>query len=101
MTVQQDVQRAGLRALMADPKHGLPEYSSDPKTVGRVGKLIGETARDEERHVRASDGRSRSTDKNLQEEQRSAPNVLLWSVLVCTSLCIVTLLGVLAYWRLS
>jgi hypothetical protein len=38
MTIQQDVQRAGLRVLMADPRHGLPEYWADLETVGRVGK---------------------------------------------------------------
>src|SRR5215204_4810989 len=62
MTTQQDIQRAGLRALMADPALGIPDYSADPKVVGRVGKIIGETAAHDERHVRASDGRVRSTD---------------------------------------
>jgi hypothetical protein len=93
MTVQQDIQRAGMRVLMADPKP-LPEYSADSETVGRVGKVIGESATHEERHVRASDsGREKSPD-----EQPSGPNIWLWSVTVCMASCTVTLLGVLAYW---
>jgi hypothetical protein len=30
MTVQQDVKRAGLRAMMAESMLGVPEYSADP-----------------------------------------------------------------------
>jgi hypothetical protein len=93
MTDEQDTLRADLRELMADPGNALSDYSADPSTVGRVGKVIGETARHEERHVRASDsGRDMSPDA-----QRSGPNIWLWSVSVCTSLCTAALLGVLAY----
>ena len=95
MTVEQDTLRADLRELMTASGNGLPEYSADPNTVGRVGKVIGATAGHEERHVRASDsGREQSPD-----EQPSGPNIWLWSVSVCTSLCTVALLGVLAYSR--
>jgi hypothetical protein len=61
MTVQKDVQRAGLRAMMAESMLGVPEYSADPKVLSRVGNVIGETASHEERHVRASDSLPRST----------------------------------------
>jgi hypothetical protein len=52
MTVQQDVKRAGLRAMMAESMLGVPEYSADPKVLSRVGNVIGGTASHEERHVR-------------------------------------------------
>jgi hypothetical protein len=99
MTIQQDVQRAGLRALMADPKHGLPEYWADLKTVGRVGKVIGDTAGDEERHVRPSDSRGRE-DTSPDEHHSVGPNVWLWMV-SCTLVCTTLGLGVLAYWRVA
>jgi len=41
MTVQQDVKRAGLRAMMAESMLGVPEYSADPKVLSRVGNVIG------------------------------------------------------------
>jgi hypothetical protein len=93
MTVQQDVQRAGMRVLMAEQP--LPEYSHDPKTIGLVGKVIGATAAHEERHVRASDsGREQAPD-----EQPSGRHILLLSVTICMASCTATLLGVLAYWQ--
>ena len=98
MTTQQDIQRAGLRALMADPMLGIPDYSVDPKVVGRVGKIIGETAAHDERHVRASDGCVRSTDQVSADKLRSGPDIWLWSVSVCMLSC-TALFGTLAYWR--
>jgi hypothetical protein len=100
MTVQKDVQRAGLRAMMTESMLGVPEYSADPNVLSRVGDVIGETASHGERHVRASDSLSRSTSKVTSPEQaRSGPSVWLWSVSMGTSLCTVGLLGVLAYWH--
>jgi hypothetical protein len=96
MTVQQDVQRAGLRLLMADPTP-LPNYADDPKTLVRVGIVIGEASAQEERHVRASD----SGRDTAQEEQPSGAKIWLLSVAVCVSCCTMTLLGVLAYWRFA
>jgi hypothetical protein len=99
MTVQKNVQRAGLRAMMAESMLGVPEYSADPNVLSRVGNVIGETAGHEERHVRASDSLSRSTSKVTSPEQaHSGPSVWLWSVSMGTSFCTVGLLGVLAYW---
>jgi hypothetical protein len=69
MTVQQDVKRAGLRTMMAESMLGVPEYSADPKVVSRVGNVIGETASQEERHVRATgsvSARSRVDDLRQQ-----------------------------------
>jgi hypothetical protein len=100
MTTPQDIQRAGLRALMADPALGIPDYSADPKVVGRVGKIIGETAAHDERHVRASDGRVRSTDPVSADKIHRGPDIWLWSVSVCTLSC-TALLGTLAYWRIG
>ena len=100
MTTQQDKQRAGFRALMADPMLGIPDYSVDPKVIGRVGKIIGETAAHDERHVRASDGDVRSTDKVSADKLRRGPDIWLWSVFVFTLLC-TALLGTLAYWRIG
>ena len=98
MTVRQDVQRAGMRAMMAESMLGIPEYSADPSVLIRVGNVIGETAKFEERHVRASDSIPRSTSKVTSPEQgRSASSI--WLVLVSTSVCTVVLLGVLAYWH--
>ena len=100
MTVEQDIQRASLRAMMAESMLGLPEYSDDPKAVCRVGNVIGKTAGHEERRVRASDSRPRSTSRVTSPEQpHSGPNIWLWSVSTGTSFCTVVLLGVLAYWR--
>jgi hypothetical protein len=99
MTVQQDVQRAGLRAMMAESMLGVPEYSSDPNVLSRVGNVIGETASQKERHVRASDSLPRSTSKVTSPKQaRSGPRIWLWSVSMGTSFCTVGLLGALAYW---
>jgi len=69
MTVQQDVQRAGLRAMMAESMVGVPEYSADPKVLARVGDVISVTAGHEERHVRASDSIARSTSRMTAPEQ--------------------------------
>jgi hypothetical protein len=100
MTVQQDVKRAGLRAMMAESMLGVPEYSADPKVVSRVGNVIGETASQEERHVRASDSLSRSTSRVTTTEQaHGSSSIWLWSVSMATSFCTVGLLGVLAYWH--
>ena len=43
MTTQQDIQRAGLRVLMADEIR-VPDYSADPVVVCRVGKVLTETS---------------------------------------------------------
>jgi hypothetical protein len=101
MTVQKDVQRAGLRAMMTESMLGVPDYSADPKVLKRVGNLIGMTARHEERHVRASDSFPRSTSRVESPEQlHSRPRVwLLSAVSLGTLLCTVGLLGVLAYWQ--
>jgi hypothetical protein len=100
MPTQIDIQRAGLRALMADPMLGIADYSVDPKVVGRVGDIIGETAAHDERHVRASDGCVRSTDQVSAGKLRRGPDIWLWSVFVCTLSC-TALLGTLAYWRIG
>jgi hypothetical protein len=97
MTVQKDVQRAGLRALMTA---STPDYFFDSEAGGRVGKVIGETAGHEERKIRASDSRGHSTDK-LPDEHREGPNLWLWVVVSGMSLSMMALLGGLAYWRLT
>lgn len=110
MTVQKDVQRAGLRAMMAESMGAVPDYSADPHVLNRVGKVIGETASFEERHVRASDSLPRSTSRVPSPEQvRMAPSTWspsprgpstwLWSVSIGMLLCTVGLLGVLTYWQ--
>ncbi len=99
MTTLQDTQRASLRVLMADPRHGLPEYSADPKTVGRVGNVIGAAAGGEERHVRGSDSHDRFALSIKSAEQPRSPNLWLWSVLLATPICTVASLAVLAYSR--
>jgi hypothetical protein len=100
MTVQKDVQRAGLRAMMAQSMLGMPEYSADPSVLIRVGNVIGETASHEERHVRASDSLPRSTSKITSPEQAdSGPGIWLWSVSMGTSFCTLGLLGLLTYWH--
>ena len=45
MTVQKDVQRAGLRAMMAESMRGVPEYSADPIVQRRVGRMLAESAK--------------------------------------------------------
>ena len=98
MTVQQDVQRADLRAMMAESMFGVPKYSADPNVLSRVGNVIGKTANHQERHVRASDSLPRSTSKVTSPEQaHSGPSI--WLVSMGTSFCTVGLLGVLAYWH--
>jgi hypothetical protein len=103
MTVQKDVQRAGLRAMMAAPMTSVPDYSDDPKVLSRVGNVIGGTAAHEERHVRASDSLLRSTSRVAPPPQArhvaSPANWLLSVSLGTLSLCTVGLLGVLAYWQ--
>ena len=99
MTAQKDVQRAGLRVMMAQSMLGVPEYSADPHVLGRVGNVIGETAGHQERHVRASDSFPRSTSKVTSPECRSGPSIWLWSVSMGTSVCILGLLGLLTYWH--
>jgi len=101
MTIPHDVQRAGLRAMMAASTLGVPEYSADPKVVNRVGTIIGRAARHEERLVRASDGLPRSTSKVTSPEQTSMPSMWLWSVSISISFCTVGVVGVLAYWHLG
>ena len=99
MTVEKDVQRAGLRAMMAESMLAIPEYSADPNVLSRVGNVIGETAGHEERHVRAGDSLPRSTSKvNSLEQAHRGPSIWLWSVSAGTSFCTVGLLGVLTYW---
>ena len=99
MTVQKDVQRAGLRAMMTESMLGVPEYSADPNVLSRVGNVISETAGHNERHVRASDSPSRSTSKVTSPAQAHSGSGWLWSVAMGTSFCTVGLLGVLAYWH--
>ena len=99
MTVQKDVQRAGLRAMMAESMLGVPEYSADPHVHSRVGNAIGETAGHQERHVRASDSFPRSTSKVTSPECRSGPSIWLWSASMGTLLCTAGLIGVLTYWH--
>ncbi len=100
MTVQQDVQRAGLRVMMAESMHGVPEYLADPKVLSRVGNVIADSASHEERHVRASDSLPNSTSKVVVPEQfRSGPSFSLWATSIATSVCTVGLLVVLAYWH--
>jgi hypothetical protein len=100
MTVQKAVQRAGLRAMMAESMLAVPEYSADPHALRRVGNVIGHTANQEERHVRASDSFPRSTSKVTSPERvRSGPSIWLWSASMGTLLCTVGLIGVLTYWH--
>ena len=100
MTVQQDIQRAGLRAMMTESMFGVPEYSADPDVLSRVGDVIGVTASHEERHVRASDGVTRSTSSVVSPVQtHSGSSMWLWSASLGTSFCTVGLLGMLAYWH--
>ena len=102
MTVQQDVKRAGLRAMMAESMLGVPEYSADPKVLNRVGNVIGGAASHEERHVRVSDSPIRSTSRvAAQEQAHIGPRILLWSVSLGTSVCTVGLIAVLAYWHFA
>jgi hypothetical protein len=98
MTTHQDVQRAGLRALMANPDHGLPEYTADPKTVGRVGDAISAAAGNEERHVRASDSQQHRFAARPTALRRSVPNFWLLALFLCTPVCTVGL-GALTYWH--
>jgi hypothetical protein len=97
MTIEQDILRADLRAAMTV---SMPDYSVDSEAGRRVGKAIGETAGHDERKVRASDSCSRSTDKLPAGQHREGPNVWLWIVGSSTSLGMIVLVGVLAYWRL-
>jgi hypothetical protein len=100
MTVQQDVQRAGLRVMMTESMLGVPDYSADPRVLSRVGNVIGETASQDERHVRASDSILRSTSKEASPDLvHSGPNLWLWSASLGTLFCTFGLLGVLAYWQ--
>jgi hypothetical protein len=99
MTVQQNVQRAGLRAMMTESLR-VPDYSADPKVLDRVGSVIGETASHEERHVRASDSLPGSTSKLISSEKlRTGSSIWVLSASLGTLLCTVGLLGVLAYWH--
>ena len=102
MTVKQDVQRAGLRAMMAESMVGVPSYSDDPKVLSRVGNVIGVTASQEERHVRASDSLLRSTSKvTIPTQAHTEPRILLWSVSMGTAIGTFWLLAVLAYWHFA
>ena len=100
MTIQQDVKRAGLRAMMAESMLGVPEYSADPNVLSRVGNVIGGTANGEERQVRASDSPIRSTSRvvALEQARSGSSSIWLWSVSMGTSFCTVGLIAVLAYW---
>ena len=101
MTVQQDIQRAGLRAMVAQSMVGVPEYSADPGVLSRVGNVIGETTSHKERHVRASDGIPRSTSSVISPEQaHSGSSIWRWSISMGTACCTVGLLGML-YWQLG
>jgi hypothetical protein len=97
MTVEQDALRDDLRASMTAL---MPDYSVDSEAGGRVGKVIGAAAGHDERKIRASDSRGHSTDK-LPDEHREGPNLWLWIVASGTTLGTMSLLGVLAYWRLA
>src|SRR6478672_8043584 len=100
MTVQQDVKRAGLRAMMAESMLGVPEYSADPKVLSRVGNVIGGTASHEERHVRVSDSPIRSTSRvDAPGQVRAGPRIWLWSVSMGTAFGTVGLIVVLALWH--
>jgi hypothetical protein len=100
MTVQKDVKRAAVRAMMAESMLGVPEYSADPKVFSRVGNVIGGTANDEERHVRASDSLLRSTSRvTAPEKDHIGPRIWLWSVSMGTAFGTIGLVGVLAYWH--
>jgi hypothetical protein len=96
MTVQQDVQRAGLRLMMAASMAGMPDYSDDPKVLSRVGSVIGATASHDERHIRARDSIPGSTSIVISPEQAHSGSSI-WLVSMGTSLCTVGLLAVLAY----
>jgi hypothetical protein len=96
MKTKQDALRADFRASMTAST--LPDYSVDPNTVRRVGEVIGETADVEERKVRSSDSRGRE-EMSPDVHHSGGTNVWLWMVLLCTPVCTVVLLGVLAYWR--
>ena len=99
MTVQKDVQRAGLRVLMAQSMLTVPEYSDDPEVLSRVGHVIGGTTGEEERHVRASDSLLRSTSKTTGPLQvPSGPSNWLFSFSMgALFFMAVGLLGVLVY----
>ena len=103
MTVHKDVQRAGLRAMMAESMLGVPEYSADPKVVSRVGNVIGGTASHEERHVRVSDSPIRSTSRvaALEQARSGSSSIWLWSVSMGTAFCTIGLIAVLAYWHFA
>ena len=45
MTIETETLRADLRALMASPQLGVPDYSADPIVQRRVGRMLVETAR--------------------------------------------------------
>jgi hypothetical protein len=98
MTMKQEAMRADFRALMT--ASGLPDYADDKNATQRVGNVIGKSAGHEERHIRSSDSRGRLTVDRLPDEHyNDGPNPWLWSVLLCTPVSTVVLLGVLAYWR--
>ena len=96
MTTQQDVQRAGMRVMMADPRP-LPEYTDNSETMERVGKVLGGSASTAERHARASDS---SRDK-APDQRRANENVWVISVALCTGAGTAGLLGLLAYWHFA
>ena len=98
MTMKQEAMRANFRALMT--ASGLPDYADDKNATQRVGNVISKSAGHEERHIRSSDSRGRLTVDRLSDEHyNDGPNPWLWSVLLCTPVSTVVLLGVLAYWR--
>jgi hypothetical protein len=97
MTDHQDLQRAGLRALMADSGLEVPDYAADAQVLGRVGGVIGATATDDERYVRASDSSGRlSTEFPEVADYSKGLNIWLWSASICTIVCTVGL-GIMLY----
>ena len=99
MTAQQDIQRAGLRVMMAESLDGVPAYSADPKVFERVGNVIGGSATGHERHVRASDSHGRFEMPEYRPVSPTAPELERWSVVVCLLAGTIGVLGLLAYLR--
>ncbi len=73
----------------------IADYSVDTEAGERVGKVIGDTARQEERKIRASDSRGHSRDR-LPDKHPKVPNFGLWIVFSTVSLCMAVLLLILA-----
>jgi hypothetical protein len=98
MTARQDVQRAGLRVMMAESLAGVPDHSADPRVFARVGSVSGGSSSNDERQVRASDSRDRfRLPENAPVVSPEAPNLRRWSVAVGTLACAVGTLWLVAY----